>query len=159
MQKINLQIHSRGLKLSFKKSADGGAGVLICCLGHYSQTFSILLRHPATVAVPYLPEAPRVVRRRRIRPPPPIFLRFWLLPSQFTSAATDFYFVGKKEKSRPFSSLSPLLFFEIFRRFVRAWKLEFRSVGIIKNWWNKKKGMHAVDTHSTWWRAINVAAA
>ncbi len=35
------------VKTSIKKAADRGAGVLICCLGHHSQTFSTLKLLPA----------------------------------------------------------------------------------------------------------------
>ncbi len=36
-----------GVKTAIKKASGGGAGVLICCLGHHSRTFSTLKLLPA----------------------------------------------------------------------------------------------------------------
>ncbi len=47
----------RGVKTPIKSSTWGGAGVLICYVGHHSRTFSALLPIHFATFFPYLPRA------------------------------------------------------------------------------------------------------
>ncbi len=62
------------------------------------------------------------LHHQKITPPPPIFLRFWLLPApnQFTSAAAaDFHLGGEEQRRTKKKKIAPFLtfssFFLIFR--------------------------------------------